>query len=194
MLVEGCSVPSILANRRLGIPMVMERHTYSGRKSNHKLNSFITCPVTHVTPASLHIPEAAMRSSAWDGSFENVDGIGVIMGGMTVEETAHRVLAQFLSPRTSRVGNLEATYTSKAAKDGTSTPGTIRGEGNRNKPRSPPTSMKMPMGPPPVPQRSMPASSGPSKGKTFGGHNRDPLMSYVMSSRVKQHDLLECLT
>eukprot|EP00971_Amphidinium_carterae_P079645 1576083-Amphidinium_carterae.1 len=45
-------------------------HLYAGRKSNHKLSAFLNCPVTHVTPHAVHLPQSAMKAGHWDGSFD----------------------------------------------------------------------------------------------------------------------------
>eukprot|EP00971_Amphidinium_carterae_P298854 5937305-Amphidinium_carterae.2 len=68
VLPEGGHVPSIMSNSPLGMPIIMECYTYSGRKSNHKLSPFLNCPGAHGTPLAVHL--SSMRSGQWNGSLD----------------------------------------------------------------------------------------------------------------------------
>eukprot|EP00971_Amphidinium_carterae_P290135 5760784-Amphidinium_carterae.3 len=67
---EDQPVRTSLRNSPLGIPIVIEVLTYSGKKSIHKLSPFLNCPITHVVPLAIHIPHNVMRPDLWDGSSE----------------------------------------------------------------------------------------------------------------------------
>eukprot|EP00971_Amphidinium_carterae_P203043 4029267-Amphidinium_carterae.2 len=54
----------------------MECYTDAGRKSNNKLSAFLNCPVTHVTPLAIHLPESAMKAGHWEGSFDFLKVVG----------------------------------------------------------------------------------------------------------------------
>eukprot|EP00971_Amphidinium_carterae_P239779 4760121-Amphidinium_carterae.1 len=43
------------------------------QKSVHKLSSFLNCPISHVTPVAIHIPQTVMRPGVWDGNFQFLD-------------------------------------------------------------------------------------------------------------------------